>query len=81
MQIEKIEDIKKRIKNEWLLIRVTEYDKTTSTSKKGRLIAHNPNRDTIYKKLISVKGKSPVLVDYSEHKPSKDIAVIFYIYA
>ena len=75
MKIEKIENIKKRFKKEWLLIKVTEFDKTTSTSIKGRLIAHSPNRDEIYKRDISYKGFT--LIDYSEDKLPKGYAAAF----
>lgn len=80
MQTQRIETIRKRFKKEWLLIAVTETDKATTTSKKGRLIAHSPVRDEIYKKLLQVKSKYPVLVDYSEHSLPKDVAVIFRVY-
>lgn len=81
MKSQKIEKIRKKFRNEWLLIEVDASDEATNTSVSGRLIAHSPQRDTIYKKLISVKSKLPILVDYSEHKLPKDVAVIFYTHA
>ena len=75
MKTEKIKSIKKRFKNEWLLIEVTESDKTTSTSLRGRLIAHSSNRDEIYKKSIIHKGLA--LIDYSENKLPKGYAAAF----
>lgn len=75
MKTERIEDIKKKFKDEWLLIKVTTYDKATSTSKKGILLLHSPNRDEIYKKSISYKGLT--LIDYSENKLPKGYAAAF----
>ena len=75
MKTEKISKIKKRFKNEWLLIEVTETDKATSTSVKGKLIAHNPNRDIIYQKSISHRGLA--LIDYSEDKLPKGYVAAF----
>lgn len=75
MKIEKIADIKKKFKNEWVLIEVTETDKTTSTIIKGRLIAHSPNRDEISKRDLSFRGFT--LIDYSEDKFPKGYAAAF----
>lgn len=75
MQAQKIEDIKKKFKNEWLLIEVTEFDKTISKSIRGKLLAHSVNRDEIYKKDISHKGFT--LIDYSEDKLPKGYAAAF----
>lgn len=61
---QKIEDIRKKFHNEWLLIKVTEMDETTTTPIRGQLITHNPDRDVIYKKSMSRKG--PDLIEYSE---------------
>lgn len=75
MKSERIENIRRRFHNQWLLIKVTEFDKATSTIIRGRLIAHSPNRDEIYKKDISYKGFT--LIDYSEDKIPKGYAVAF----
>ncbi len=75
MKVEKIETIKKKFKNEWLLIEVTEIDKATTKCIKGKLVAHSPDRDKIYKKSISYKGLT--LIDYSEDKLPKGYAIIF----
>lgn len=66
MRIQPIKTIRKKFHNEWLLIAVTKTDETTGTSAAGRLITHSPNRDEIYKKLMKIKSKLPILVDYSE---------------
>lgn len=77
MRIERIENIKKRFKNEWLLIEVTESDKITSTSIKGRLLAHSPLRDAIYKKVMEIKTKLPTLIDYSENDLPEGMVAAF----
>ncbi len=75
MKIERIPQIKKRFKDEWLLIKVTEFDKITSTSLKGRLLAHSPLREDIYKKARSFKGLT--LIDYSEDRLPQGMAAAF----
>ena len=77
MRSERIEDIKKRFKKEWLLIAVTESNKETSTSTKGKLLAHSPLRDEIYKKLIKIKVKYPFLVDYTGNAFAKGTIAAF----
>jgi len=81
MKTQKIETIRKKFPKEWLLIEVDKTDETTNTSISGRLLSHSSHRDEIYKKLMSVKSKLPILVDYAQHKFPKDVAVIFYLYA
>ena len=75
MRSEKIQTIKKRFKNEWLLIRVDEA--IDATPVKGRLIKHNPNRDTIYEDLLQYSPKHPLLVTYSEDKLPKGCIAAF----
>ena len=81
MKTQKIKNIRKRFPDEWLLIEVDKTNEATNTSISGKLISHSPCRDQIYKKLMSVKSKLPILVDYAQHKLPKDVAVIFYLYA
>lgn len=50
MKSQKIETLRKRFHNEWLLIAVDETDEATTTPLTGRLLAHSKNRDEIYKK-------------------------------
>ena len=75
MGTKRIKDIKKKYKKEWLLIRVDRLDRATHTPITGRLIAHSPNRDEIYKKSISHKGLT--FIDYSEDKLPKGYAIAF----
>jgi hypothetical protein len=81
MRSKPIADIYKEFPKEWLLIEVLRRDPQTNTTTVGKVLAHSPNRDTIYKKLLTVKSKFPTLVDYSSHKLPKDVAVIFIAYA
>jgi len=55
IKFEKIADIKKRFRQEWLLIEIMRMDESTTTPISGRLIAHDPKREKIYKLLL----KSP----------------------
>jgi hypothetical protein len=66
MRTEKIKSIKKRYHREWLLIAVNKIDESTTTPISGKLIVHSPHRDEVYKKLLSIKRRWPVLVSYSE---------------
>lgn len=67
MKTEKIEAIKKRYHREWLLVALHQVDEATTTPISGRLIAHSPRRDEVYRKLLSLKKRRwPVLVSYSE---------------
>ena len=71
---QKINTIRKRFPKEWLLIAVDRVNELTQPIS-GRLLAHSPSRDEIYKKSMSHKGLA--LIDYSEDKLPKDIAIVF----
>jgi hypothetical protein len=75
MKTERIESVKKRFNNEWLLISVDEIDKATAEPVKGRLIAHSPDRDVIYKKSMAHKGTD--LITFSQDKLPKGYAYAF----
>ena len=78
MKIERIETLKKKFHREWLLIKVAQMDEATTTPVSGRLIAHNPHRDEIYKKLIPLKKRKWLaLVEYSEDKLPQGYAAAF----
>lgn len=80
MKTGKITAIKKQFRREWLLIAVDKTDKTTTTPISGRLIAHSPHRDEIYKKLFSLKKRKSVLVEYSEDNLPKGFAAAFKVF-
>ena len=77
MKSQKIEAIKKRFHRQWLLIAVDKIDESTTTPISGRLIAHTHHRDEIYKKLLSLKRRWPVLVSYSEDTLPKGFVAAF----
>ncbi|KPK96994.1 MAG: hypothetical protein AMJ95_11405 [Omnitrophica WOR_2 bacterium SM23_72] len=77
MRSQKIESIKKRFHREWLLIGVDKIDETTTTPISGRLIAHSPRRHEIYAKLLAIKRRLPVLVEYSEDTLPKGFVAAF----
>lgn len=61
-----------RYKGEWLLIAYAELDDEMNVIR-GEVLAHSPDRDEIYRELLSVKGKS-VAVEYAGLIP-EDLAV------
>lgn len=76
MKPQKIEDIRKQFKHEWLLIAVDQMDDETTTPLTGRLLAHSPDPMEIHK--VAMKSKEPLLMtDYSDDWP-EDIAACFY---
>ncbi len=77
MITQKIETIKKKFHREWLIIAVSKVDEATTTPISGKLIAHSPRRDDIYKKLLSLKRKWPVLISYSEDTMPKGFIAAF----
>ncbi|MDP3042519.1 MAG: hypothetical protein Q8N62_07380 [Candidatus Omnitrophota bacterium] len=77
MKIENIEKIKRKFHREWLLIAVDKVNESTTTPISGRLMAHSPHRDEIYKKLLSLKHRRNILVECSEDKLPKGYAAAF----
>ena len=59
---EKITAIKKRFNREWLLIDIDVMDESTTTPISGRLIAHAPKAEKLYKILLkSPQIKRPLI--------------------
>ena len=77
MKIEKIETIKKKFHREWLLIAVKKVDESTTTPLTGRLIAHSPHRDEVYRILLKSPHIRKVLVEYSEDSFPEGYAAAF----
>lgn len=75
MTTQPIETIRKKFPKEWLLIKVVKIDDATTTPLTGRLLAHSPNRDVIYRKSLSYKGL--IFIDHSEDKLPEGYAVAF----
>ena len=77
MRYQKIETIKKRFPDEWLLIAVDEVDETTTTPISGRLLGHSPKRHRMYQKLAKLKRKKAVLIEYSKDTMPKGFVAAF----
>jgi len=77
MRFQKIQALKKKYRRQWLLIAVGKIDESTTMPISGKIIAHSPRRDEIYRKLLSLKRKWPVMVSYSEDTMPKGFAAAF----
>lgn len=69
----KMIEIRKRYKNEWVLIAYTKLDKELKVLE-GEVIAHSPNRDEIYRQLLKTKGRD-IAIEYLGEVP-EDLAVM-----
>lgn len=76
MRSQKIETIRKKYHREWLLIAIDKMDESTTTPLTGRLLAHSPHRDEIYRK--EMKCKRHTLTVCSEDTFPKGYAAAFY---
>ncbi|MDP2928286.1 MAG: hypothetical protein Q8N80_05775 [Candidatus Omnitrophota bacterium] len=70
-----IKKIKRKYKNEWLLIKVTVADEKDQPIE-GQVILHSKNRDEIYEAQKNLKDY--LYVTYSGEMPKKGFAVAFY---
>jgi hypothetical protein len=77
MVSQKIETLKKKFPEEWLLIAVDKADESTTTPISGRLLGHSPRRHKIYRKLLALKRTTPVLVEYSRDTMPKGFVAAF----
>ena len=77
MKSEKIDKIKNKFHREWLLIAVHEMNESTTTPIAGKLIAHSPHRDEIYRMLLKRPRTKKVLMEYSEDSFPKGFAAAF----
>jgi len=68
-----LEAIKEKHLGEWVLIAYTELDDDMRIIK-GEVLAHSPDRDEIYRKLLSIRGRR-VAVEYMGEIP-EDLAVV-----
>ena len=73
----RIEGIKEKYKDEWLLIRVIRTDELNRPIE-GELIFHSKDRDEVYTKMKQVKGHTYTL--YTGKIPKEGYAVAFYVY-
>jgi hypothetical protein len=70
-----IDKLRKRLHREWLLVAVGRVDPRTQAPLTGRLLAHSPHRDEIYRR--SVKAKGPAFVVYSDKTLPRGYAAAF----
>jgi len=70
-----IEKIRRKYKNEWLLIRVTVADEKDQPIE-GEIVLHSKNRDEIYEAQKNLKEY--LYITYSGEMPKKGFAVAFY---
>ena len=77
MKSEKIEKLRKRYHDEWLIIAVTKEDAATTTSLEGWVLAHSPNQDEIYKKLHSLKTRRKLFMTHSNPGLPKGFVAAF----
>ena len=75
MKVQKIENIRKRFKHEWLLIAVDQMDEATSTPLAGRLLAHSPDPMEIHK--VAMQHNELLATIYSDDWP-EDLAACFH---
>jgi hypothetical protein len=69
----KMSEIIRKYPGEWLLIEYEELDQDL-TVKRGRVIAHSPDKAKIYQRLMETKGKN-VSIEYAGRLP--EVAVMF----
>ncbi|MBI4096949.1 MAG: hypothetical protein HY428_00845 [Candidatus Levybacteria bacterium] len=72
----KIATIKKKYKNEWVLVKVVKED-TLNQPTEGKVIAHGKNRDVIYEKMRKLPAGFRVATFYTGKIPPKDMAFAF----
>ena len=57
LQAQLIEKIVRRHRDEWLLIRVTDFDRKRTLPVRGQLLAHSRERSEIYRKELQLREK------------------------
>ena len=76
MKKARIEQFKKKYKNQWLLVKVLEEDELNRPTE-GLLLSRSKNREDIYNALVKVKAKEHVATFYTGRIPKKGYAVAF----
>ena len=71
----KIEKLRKKYRDEWLLIRVTAVGREQQPLE-GELLAHSKDRDEIYR--AQLRLKKDLYITYTGKMPEKGYAVAFY---
>lgn len=76
METEQIENIRKKFRNEWLLIAVDETDSATHEPINGHLLAHGQNRKDVHDMSTQFDGVAYIV--YSDDWPD-DLAACFCV--
>lgn len=64
-----LEEIKRRYPNEWVLIEFVELDEELKVVE-GRVIAHSPNKEEIYKKLLELENEK-IAIEFTGERPEE----------
>lgn len=73
----KVEQVKKRYKDEWILAEVLESDRLNKPVE-VKLLKHSKNRDEVYDSLESVETGTHVCTFYAGAIPAKGYAVALW---
>lgn len=76
MESQKLDDIKLKFHNEWLLVSIDEVDPSTGCPSRGKLINHSKSADELWKE--AENHTEPVMILYSDDWP-EDLAACFVI--
>ena len=69
-------DIKKKFRNQWVLIEVKNVDESFNVLE-GEVLAHSKDKDEIYQKLLKIRPKE-FSIEYTGVVP-EDLAVVMVI--
>ena len=69
-------DIKKKFRNQWVLIEVKNVDESFNVLE-GEVLAHSKDKDEIYQKLLKIRPKE-FSIEYTGKIP-EDLAVVMVI--
>ena len=78
MKSQTIKNIKKRFKDEWLLIGVDRVE--NSKPVRGWLIQHHPDKTVIFKEIRKYNSRFPIFVTYSRDNLPKGYAAAFMMH-
>ena len=70
----RVDEIKKKYRDEWVLIRVTKVDEF-GVPIEGEVLAHSKSRDEIYEKQRQIKGDLAII--YTGEIPKEGYVVAF----
>jgi hypothetical protein len=74
----RLTDIQKKYRNQWVLVEFSKLDKDLRV-KDGKVLAHSPNKEEIYKALLRTRDKD-VSIEYCGELP-QDLVVMFCLEA